>query len=330
MLFVCADDTVACTHVPGANVHTTSSSPLRQSGLCPTACLPPGTPGSDLTGRPADVVTLSERSPSASVVVPGDAQTVGGLGWAILQLRAGVTYDVTFDDRQPGRVGQSDIRALCCPAGAYSCSCATRVRMVLVGTDGNTVVAKSTGIGGARVPGMPDGIQGTRNTPIIGFTAPTDGQYFLAVYDYHIEGGGPVPVTLEVNNRPTVLCSDRPDSNCVDEYPDQCIDQRNWVILPDHRNWRSPVDCHYFVNNGWCKSDGTAGWAWDHEAPPLTDSSVTLGCSIDIDLAYAFVNGDPSMPPECDPSMPDNTGPLEACCGCGGGSRYGRAAGTGH
>ena len=103
--------------------------------------------------------------------------------------------------------------------------------MVLVGTDGNTVVAKSTGIGGARVPGMPDGIQGTRNTPIIGFTAPTDGQYFLAVYDYHIEGGGPVPVTLEVNSRPAVLCSDRPDSNCVDEYPDQCVDQRNWVIL---------------------------------------------------------------------------------------------------
>ena len=107
--------------------------------------------------------------------------------------------------------------------------------MVLVSTDGNTVLSKSTGIGGARVPGLPDGVAGTRNTPIIGFTAPSSGQYFLAVYDYHIEGGGPVPITLEVNTRRPVLCADRTDSNCVERYPDQCVDQSNWVILPDVR-----------------------------------------------------------------------------------------------
>ena len=134
--------------VPGRNVHTTSTNPLRQSGLCPRECLPPGTLGSDVSV--AGVPTISERAPSTSVAVAGDARTDGGLGWALLQLRAGVTYDVTFADRQPGRTGQSAIRRICCPNGASSCTCATRVRMVLICTDGDTVLAKSAGIGGAR------------------------------------------------------------------------------------------------------------------------------------------------------------------------------------
>jgi hypothetical protein len=209
-----------------------------------------------------DFVELSERSPSAAVQVAGDSQQAfGGLGWAVLVLRAGVTYDLTFDDRQPSRVGQSDVRALCCPGGSDFCDCATRVRLVLIGTDGNTVVATSTALGGARYPGDPDSLGGTRNAPILGFVAPTDGRYFLAVYDYHEEGGGPVPITLLVNNRPTVLCADRPDGNCVESYADRCVDQTDWMILPDNVHWRIPTGCHYWVNNGWCKSDGTVGKA---------------------------------------------------------------------
>ena len=37
---------------------------------------------------------------------------------------------------------------------------------------------------------------------LLGFRAPTSGDYLLAVYDYHHEGSGPVPVELKVNDRP--------------------------------------------------------------------------------------------------------------------------------
>jgi hypothetical protein len=70
-----------------------------------------------------------------------------------------------------------------------------------------------------------------------------------------------VPITLLVNNRPTVLCADRPDGNCVESYADRCVDQTDWMILPDNVHWRIPTGCHYWVNNGWCKSDGTVGKA---------------------------------------------------------------------
>ena len=84
--------------------------------------------------------------------------------------------DVVFPDRLAGRAGQSAIRAKCCPDSPQACSCATRVRLVLVGPDGDSVVAVSTGLGAARgnfiskmagVEAAKDGIPSTRNSPYV-------------------------------------------------------------------------------------------------------------------------------------------------------------------
>ena len=164
-----------------------STNPLSTNDKCPATCLPP----QDTAMYSAQ---LSEDNPTGAVLLPYD---VDGVGWAILTLRQGVTCescaafhfmahfappdsaplavdDVVFPDRLAGRAGQSAIRAKCCPDSPQVCSCATRVRLVLVGPDGDSVVAVSTGLGAARgnfiskmagAEAAKDGIPSTRNSP---------------------------------------------------------------------------------------------------------------------------------------------------------------------
>ena len=225
----------------GASVHTGG---LRESGKCPPKCYAPTDPTvSRLYHR------ITEDSPTADVYIPGDTSTTGGSSWAILELRAGVTYDILMPDRWPARAGQSRIREECCGTTSSSCSCATRIRFVLIGPDGDQMAAVSTGFGAARSYPAPDGLPSTRNAPILGFKAPVDGNYYLALYDYHEEGGGRVPIELVVNTRPPVTCHDRPDSNCVESYADiGCTDQPTWMSDAHMRSW---VDCHYWTSNAW-------------------------------------------------------------------------------
>ena len=83
----------------GASVHTGG---LRESGKCSPSCYAPADPEvSRLYHR------ITEDSPTADVFIPGDTLTTGGSSWAILELRAGVTYDVLMPDRWPARAGQS-------------------------------------------------------------------------------------------------------------------------------------------------------------------------------------------------------------------------------
>ena len=170
----------------------------------------------------------------------------------------------------------------CATVRAPAVPCAGRVRMLLIGPDGETVVAVSTGVGGARLGGAPDGTPSTRNAPIIGYEAAETGVYFVIVYDYHmeVERPGTVDLAVVIDTHPPVCCDDLRTSNCLERCT--CENTPGW-LSSDGR-----VDCHYYVSNNWCFSDGSPGMGWNP--------------------GESF-----------EPGTGEQT-PADACCGCGGGT----------
>ena len=136
-----------------------------------------------------------------------------------------------------------------------------------------------------------------RNAPILGYQAAESGVYFVIVYDYHFEvepGPATVDLAVVIDTHPPVCCNDLRTSNCLQTCT--CEDTPGWNSM----NGRT--DCHYYVSNNWCFSDGTPGLGWSDGTPGLGWSD-----------GSGFEQG---------------TGGLtaaEACCGCGGGS-----TGSGH
>ena len=80
--------------------------------------------------------------------------TANALDRGAVPMVAGTTYDVVLPGRYPGPSRPDCLQD--------SPRCAGRVRFLLLGPDGSSFVAKSTPMGAARGPGVPDAQASTR------------------------------------------------------------------------------------------------------------------------------------------------------------------------
>ncbi len=239
----------------------------KSAGICSAAGA--SCPGSGC--KQVAVSTYERVAPTTFII-----RNQGGHAWGSVSLQAGTTYDVILPGRTPGPT-----RLQCATVRAPAVPCAGRVRMLLIAPDGETVVAVSTGVGAARGPGRTDGTPSTRNAPILGYEAAETGVYFIIVYDYHfeVERPGTVDLAVVIDTHRPVCCDDLRTSNCLATCT--CEDTPGWTSV-DGR-----VDCHYYISNNWCFSDGTAGLGWRGDGFELGTDGQTAA---------------------------------EACCGCGGGT----------
>ena len=86
LVIICGSILTECLWAQvGAHISTLG---LREGGMCDPMCHPPIGDAAALNALPQ----LSERSPATSLNVPIG---LGGTGWAVLTLNAGVTYDIS-------------------------------------------------------------------------------------------------------------------------------------------------------------------------------------------------------------------------------------------